>query len=84
MDGSDRVDGVCVTATGWPGSVVRGDLPEATQRRTSAMGASAASGSRQEEPEPMIKGNISEKERSLTGAITCVEGASASERSPCC
>jgi hypothetical protein len=48
------------------------------------LGASAVSGSRQEEPEPMIKGNISEKERSLTGAITSVEGASASERSPCC
>jgi hypothetical protein len=32
----------------------------------------------------MIKDNISEKKRSLTGAITYVEKASASERSPCC
>jgi hypothetical protein len=32
----------------------------------------------------MIKDNVSEKERSLTGAITCVERASASECSPCC
>jgi hypothetical protein len=38
-----------------------GDLPEATRRRTSALGASAVSSSQQEEPEPMIKDNISEK-----------------------
>ena len=71
MDGPDRVDGVCVTATVRPGSVVRGDLPEAARRRTSALGASAASGSREEEPEPMTKGNISVKDWSLTGATTC-------------
>ena len=35
-------------------------------------------------PDGAASSSCSEKEWSLTGAITCVERASASERSPCC
>ena len=74
MDGSDRVDGVCVTATGRPGIGCAWRPARSNAAAHECLGRVScqrqpAGGARADD-----KDNISEKERSLTGAIARVEG----------